>query len=71
MKTLHITREQASQFGSDLIEYARMKDSSDRYLFKGFKVTFGDTIAVELRPSDGFEVTPIPEFIEISTDADG
>lgn len=68
MKALYITLTQATELGHDLIEYANMKDSSDRYLFKGFKITFGDTLANDLQSEQGFEMTPIPEFTQISKD---
>ena len=70
MKKLFITIEQATQLGSDLVEYAAMNDSSSRSLFKGFEISFGDMLAKELMPDHSFEVTPIAEFTEISKDSE-
>ena len=70
MTKLYLTRQQATILGQDLIEYSRMTDSSERLLFKGFELSFGDMQARVLQPDDGLEVTPIPEFIEISKDSD-
>lgn len=68
MKTLFITRAQAIQLSSDLLEYARMEDSSSRDIFKGFKIQFGDLLASDLQADQVFEVTPIPDFLEIGED---
>ncbi len=65
MKQLYITLEQAKQLGSDLTEYAVMEDSSMRPLFKGFKIVFGDMLAEDMHPDQGFTMTPISEFTEI------
>ena len=68
MKTLFLTSQQAAQLGCDLKEYVDMKDSSDREIFKGFKISFGDMLSKEMQPDQSFEMTPIPEFTEISKD---
>jgi hypothetical protein len=68
MKHLFLTIQQAKQLGSDLIEYSKIKDSSDRELFKGFDISFGDMLANEPQPDQSLEMTPIPEFTEISKD---
>ena len=65
MKTLFLTIEQAKQLGEDLVEYSGLMDSNKRLLFKGFKIEFGDPFATELCEHDSFEMTPIPEFLEI------
>lgn len=69
MKQLYLTLEQAKKIGNDLIEYAVMQDSSDRPLFKGFKIRFGDMFANELQPDQDFEMVPIPEYTEITADS--
>lgn len=68
MKKLFLTTKQALQLGEDLIEYSKMADSSDRYLYKGFEIAFGDLFAQEMQPEESFEMTPIPEFLEINND---
>lgn len=68
MKTLFITLEQAKSLAHDLAEYATMKDSSDREIFKGFEISFGDMLAESLQHDQGFEMTPIPQFTEIQAD---
>ncbi len=68
MKKLHITRKQAFSMAQQLEEYALMTDSSDRWLFKGFEISFGDPFVEEMQPDDGFEITPIPEFLEVEGD---
>ena len=70
MKKLYLTLEQATKLGSDLIEYAAMQDSSQRPLFKGFEISFGDMLADKPQPDQSFEMTPIPEFAEICADSD-
>ena len=71
MKELYITLEQAQKLGADLLEYSAMKDSSDREVFKGFKISFGDMLADDVQPDQGFELIPLPEFTEISADKTG
>ena len=68
MKTLYLTLNQAKNLASDLAEYSAMKDSSDRDLYKGFKISFGDLSANEPQSSESMEMTPIPEFTEIDDD---
>jgi len=70
MKKLFLTLEQATQLAGDLTEYAAMEDSSKRPLFKGFEISFGDMLAEKPQPDQCFEMTPIPEFTEISHDSD-
>lgn len=70
MKTLYLTIAQAKQLGDDLIEYAQMQDSHERPLFKGFAIKFGDLLAQDIQPGQGFEMEPIPEFTEIAADAE-
>ena len=70
MKKLFLTLEQATQLGSDLTEYAAMQDSSQRPLFKGFEISFGDIFANKMMPDESFEMIPIPEFTEISKDSE-
>ena len=70
MKKLFLTLEQADSLAGDLKEYAAMKDSSSRLLFKGFEISFGDMLAENPQPEQSFEMTPIPEFTEISKDSD-
>lgn len=69
MKKLFLTPDQAKQLASDLTEYSAMKDSSDRPLFKGFTISFGDMFADGLQSDQTLEMTPIPEFTEIGPDA--
>jgi hypothetical protein len=66
VKKLFLTLKQAEQLGRDLIEYSKMTDSSDRYLFKGFELSFGDLAAEKPQGGESFEVTPLPEFLEIN-----
>jgi len=70
MKTLCLTRKQALELAGDLKEYSELVDSHQRYLFKGFKVRFGDTLEKDIQPSEAFEVTPMPELLEIAADDD-
>ena len=69
MKTLYLTLQQAEILGNDLIEYAQIMDSSDKFLFKGFKISFGDMLANDMQSDQGFELTPISEFTEIGPDS--
>ena len=69
MKKLCLTLEQAKKLGDDLIEYAAMADSHHRPLFKGFEISFGDMLADKPQADQSFEMTPIPEFAEISADS--
>lgn len=66
MKTLYLTRNQALNLANDLHEYVNFKDSSGRELFKGFRLSFGDTLANNLQPDESFEMRPISEYTEIS-----
>ena len=70
MKKLFLTLEQATKLARDLSEYAAMQDSSQRSLFKGFEISFGDMLAENPQPDQSFEMTPIPEFTEIPKDSD-
>ena len=63
MKVLFLTTKQAASLGEDLVEYSKMKDSSDRDLFKGFEISFGDLFSDEMQEGEALEVTPIPEFM--------
>ena len=65
MKSLFITREQAKVLSDDLHEYAYMKDSSDRPLFIGFKITFADSLSSNTMPGSVLEMHPIPHNTEI------
>jgi hypothetical protein len=47
-----------------------MQDSSQRPLFKGFEINFGDMLADKPQPDQSFEMKPIPEFTEICADSD-
>ena len=69
MKKLYLTLQQAKSLAEDLKEYAEMKDSHDRELFKGFEVSFGDMLADAPQPDQSFEMTPIPEFTKIEADS--
>ena len=66
MKTLFLSRHQAGQLGSDLLEYLKFEDSSDRELFKGFKISFDDILAENVHCELDIEMTPIPEHTLIS-----
>lgn len=68
MKKLYLSIGQAKQLAGDLTEYSAMKDSSDRPLYKGFEVSFGDMLAGSIQPDQSFEMTPVPEFTEINSD---
>ena len=70
MSALYLTLQQAKALGGDLIEYASIMDSSDRLLFKGFKISFGDMLANDMQPDQGLELTPISEFTEIARDSE-
>ena len=70
MKELYLTLQQAKTLGGDLIEYSSIMDSSDRLLFRGFKISFGDMMANDMQPDQGLELTPIPEFTEIARDSE-
>lgn len=70
MKELFLTLEQATKLGNDLTEYVAMQDNSQRPLFKGFKISFGDMLAQSPEPDQSFEMTPIPEFTVISADGE-
>jgi len=68
MKKLFLTTEQAEVVARDLLEYSKFGDSSQRRLFKGFEINFGDLMAQGLQDDaikHGFSITPIPEFIEL------
>lgn len=69
MKSLFITAQQAKQLGSDLVEYAKLKDTSDRELFKGFELRFGDLLSDKMMGDQSFELHPIPDYAEISKDS--
>ena len=70
MKKLYLTLQQAESLADDLKEYANMKDSNNRELFKGFEISFGDLLAQAPQSGESFEMTPIPEFTEIPADDD-
>jgi hypothetical protein len=69
VKKLYLTRKQARTLSADLQEYAGMADSSQRYLFKGFQLCFGDKFAEEMQPGSALAVTPLPEFMEVEADS--
>ena len=69
MNKLFLTLKQAQQLAEDLTEYSALKDSHDRDIFKGFEISFGCMLATEMQPDQGLEMTPIPEFTEISADS--
>ena len=70
MKTLHLTIKQAKRLAIDLAEYAKMTDSSNREIFKGFKLSFGDLFCESMQPDETMELTPVAEYLEIEADDD-
>jgi hypothetical protein len=64
MKSLFLDRTQAKQLATDLLEYVEMSDSSNREVFKGFKLQFGDLAAEDIT-HDGMELTAIPNFTSV------
>lgn len=62
-----ISRVQALQLGEELIEYARMADTSDREIFKAFRIDFPATAERELRPEHEFGIAPMAEYLEIAS----
>ena len=69
MKKLYLTRTQAIVLADDLQEYAKMQDSNCRDVFSGFEISFGDMFAKEQQDDQSFEVTPIPNYLEIGEDS--
>lgn len=65
MKALYLSREQAKSLGEDLVEYAAMKDVSDRDLFTGFKILFGDMLGDSPHDDQTLELHPIADYKEV------
>lgn len=66
MNNLYLTRNQALNLASALEEYTEMHDSSERFVFKGFQISFGDALKTEMQAGDSVEVVPIPDFLDVN-----
>jgi hypothetical protein len=60
MKRLYLDRQQAFQLAVDLKDYLAMNDSSERDVFKGFRLQFGDLASDDIQHDDEMELTAIP-----------